>query len=145
MTNTERIKVMLVFVGLGVLGLFFPMVLPLPIWIAVAYGWARATNRAKILVIMTHIASVFVWAVGLIGLGVWAILVINNLAFSVPVDHPLWSKMGMTLVMLVGTILVLELGLLRPIRTHADVLCSQGLFLPVWQQFKTWQITHICK
>ena len=145
MTNTERIKVMLVFVGLGVLGLFFPMVLPLPIWIAVAYGWARATNRAKILVTMTHIASVFVWVVGLIGLGVWAILVINNLAFYVPMDHPLWSKMGMTLVMLVGTILVLELGLLRPIRTHADALCSQGLFLPVWQQFNAWQITHICK
>lgn len=145
MTNTERIKVMLVFVGLGVLGLFFPIVLPLPIWIAVAYGWARATNRAKILVIMTHIASVFVWVVGLIGLGVWAFLVINNLAFSVPMDHPLWSKMGMALVMLVGTMLVLELGLLQPIRTHADALCSQGLFLPVWQQFKTWQITHICK
>ena len=137
MTNTERIKVMLVFVGLGVLGLFFPIVLPLPIWIAVAYGWARATNRAKILVTMTHIASVFVWAVGLIGLGVWAFLVINNLAFSVSIDHALWPNMGMALLLLAGSILVLEFGLLRPIRTHADTLCSLGLFLPVWQQFKT--------
>ena len=145
MTNTERIKVMLVFVGLGVLGLFFPMVLPLPIWIAVAYGWARATNRAKILVTMTHIASVFVWAVGLIGLGVWAFLVINNLAFSVSIDHALWPNMGMALLLLAGSILVLEFGLLWPIRTHAETLCSHGLFLPLWQQFKTWQNRHLCK
>ena len=145
MTNTERIKVMLVFVGLGVLGLFFPMVLPLPIWIAVVYGWARATNRAKILVTMTHIASVFVWAVGLIGLGVWAFLVINNLAFSVSIDHALWPNMGMALLLLAGSILVLEFGLLRPIRTHAETLCSHGLFLSVWQQFKTWQAKHLCK
>ncbi len=145
MTNTERIKVMLVFVGLGVLGLFFPIVLPLPIWIAVAYGWTQATHRAKNLVTMTRIASVFVWAVGLIGLGIWAILLINNLAFAVPIDHALWPNLGTTLLLLAGLILVLEFGLLRPIRTHAETLCSQGLFLPVWQQFKTWQTKHLCK
>ena len=145
MTNIERIKVIAVFIGVSVLGMFFPVVWLLPIWMAAAYGWAQATHRAKILVIMTRIASVFVWAVGLIGLGLWAILLINNLAFSVPIDHVLWPNMGMALLLLVGTILVLEFGLLRSIRTHADTLCSQGLFLPVWQQFKTWQARHICK
>ena len=145
MTNIERIKVIAVFIGVSVLGMFFPVVWLLPIWMAAAYGWAQATHRAKILVIMTRIASVFVWAVGLIGLGLWAILLINNLAFSVPIDHALWPNMGMILLLLLGTILVLEFGLLRPIRTHADTLCSHGLFLPVWQQFKTWQARHLCK
>jgi len=137
MTNTERSKVIIVFVGLSVLGMFSPVVWLLLIWMAAAYGWAQTTHRAKILATMTRIASVFVWAVGLIGLGLWAILLINNLAFSVPIDHVLWPNMGMALLLLVGTILVLEFGLLRSIRTHADTLCSQGLFLPVWQQFKT--------
>ena len=145
MTNIERIKVIAVFIGVSVLGMFFPVVWLLPIWMAAAYGWARATHRAKILVTMTRIASVFVWAVGLIGLAVWAILLINNLAFSVPIDHALWPNMGTTLLLLVGTILVLEFGLLRTIRKHAETLCSQGLFLPVWQQFKTWQTRHLCK
>ena len=145
MTNTERIKVIVVFVGISVLGMFFPVVWLLSIWMAAAYGWAQATHRAKILVTMTRITSVFVWAVGLIGLAVWAILLINNLAFSVPIDHVLWPNMGMALLLLVGTILVLEFGLLRSIRTHADTLCSHGLFLPVWQQFKAWQAKHLCK
>ena len=137
MTNTERVKVIVVFVGICVLGMFFPVVWLLSIWMAAAYGWAQATHRAKILATMTRIASVFVWAVGLIGLAVWAILLINNLAFAVPIDHALWPNMGMTLLLLIGSTLVLEFGLLRPIRTHADTLCSLGLFLPVWQQFKT--------
>ena len=137
MTNAERIKIIVVFVGISVLGMFFPVVWLLSIWMAAAYGWAQATHRAKILVTMTRIASVFVWAVGLIGLAVWAILVINNLAFAVPIDHALWPNMGTTLLLLLGTVLVLEFGLLRLIRTHAETLCSHGLFLPVWQQFKT--------
>ena len=145
MTNAERIKVIVVFVGISVLGLFFPVVWLLPIWVAAAYGWAQATHGAKILVTMTRIASVFVWAVGLIGLGIWAILLINNLAFAVPIDHALWPNLGTTLLLLAGLILVLEFGLLRPIRTHAETLCSQGLFLPVWQQFKRWQAKHLCK
>ena len=145
MTNIERIKVIAVFIGVSVLGMFFPVVWLLPIWMAAAYGWARATHRAKILVTMTRIASVFVWAVGLIGLDVWAILLINNLAFAVPIDHALWTNMGMALLLLAGSILVLEFGLLWPIRTHAETLCSHGLFLPLWQQFKTWQNRHLCK
>ena len=145
MTNTERIKVIVLFIGVSVLGMFFPIVWLLPIWMAAAYGWAQATNRAKILITMTHIASIFVWAVGLIGLAVWAILLINNLAFAVPIDHALWTNMGMALLLLAGSILVLEFGLLWPIRTHAETLCSHGLFLPLWQQFKTWQNRHLCK
>ena len=145
MTNIERIKVIVVLIGVSLLGMFFPVVWLLPIWMAAAYGWAQATHRAKILVTMTRIASVFVWTVGLIGLAVWVILLINNLAFAVPIDHALWPNMGTTLLLLLGTILVLEFGLLRPIRTHVETLCSHGLFLPVWQQFKRWQAKHLCK
>ena len=145
MTNAERIKIIVLFIGVSVLGMFFPVVWLLPIWMAAAYGWAQATHRAKILVTMTRIASVFMWAVGLIGLGVCAILLINNLVFAVPIDHALWPNMGTTLLLLLGSTLVLEFGLLRPIRTHADTLCSHGLFLPVWQQFKRWQAKHLCK
>ena len=53
MTNIERIKVIVVLIGISVLGLFFPVVWLLPIWMAAAYGWAQATNRATILVNMT--------------------------------------------------------------------------------------------